>query len=619
MISEIDRNKLSLISGNDARETVAQLVTTKDRIAGSRAEQKSAEQVREKLAPFVDSIVIEHVPITAYDYSQASLYVAEPIGLSVPCIASRLSGSGEGTAPLVDGGFGSRRELDALGDRIRGSVLLLTSRSLFASLEDRMCMCVEARTRGAKCIIYHIEGKDDDVIAAHVSNVDFPTLIISNRSAETLRNLLSGHSEVNVRYSSVIGRSDGTTPNVIGTIVGSEFPNEIIYITAHHDSWFYGANDNLSSVACLIEAAKMFQTYRPRRTIRFVVFGSEESGPTAEETTLFCLGGSWGYSRKHREALVGKQDEIVIGVINGEFMGYSERMQVSSSPELVPLIRDGIANLDSYARACEPPAHWTCSDHFAFHTLGVPSVLFWQSSDMGAGRPSPYYGVYHSDRDDMSMIKPSALEKNGRLMGYLALRLDAIDAPYSTDALCEAGLRGLRTFPDESEIRRVFDDAVSQISNIDRRDERLRRILDFIAAVNTNLYTMVGFGFSNKFETIDDATAKLKDAAGILGQERDMERARAVISTIPNATRYYNFSKAATDRLDKMAEASEAYDRISRYALDLRNIFEAMDGGGVRDDVLSLIRSKIAETVNIREAWCKQYASTLLEVAQRAK
>ena len=164
MISEIDRNKLSLISGNDARETVAQLVTTKDRIAGSRAEQKSAEQVREKLAPFVDSIVIEHVPITAYDYSQASLYVAEPIGLSVPCIASRLSGSGEGTAPLVDGGFGSRRELDALGDRIRGSVLLLTSRSLFASLEDRMCMCVEARTRGAKCIIYHIEGKDDDVI-----------------------------------------------------------------------------------------------------------------------------------------------------------------------------------------------------------------------------------------------------------------------------------------------------------------------------------------------------------------------------------------------------------------------------------------------------------------------
>ena len=174
-------------------------------------------------------------------------------------------------------------------------------------------------------------------------------------------------------------------------------------------------------------------------------------------------------------------------------------------------------------------------------------------------------------------------------------------------------------FRTKAEIRRVFDDAVSQISNIDRRDERLRRILDFIAAVNTNLYTMVGFGFSNKFETIDDATAKLKDAAGILEQERDMERARAVISTIPNATRYFNFSKAATDRLDNMSEASEAYDRISRYALDLRNIFEAMDGGGVRDDVLSLIRSKIAETVNIREAWCKQYASTLLEVAQRAK
>ena len=619
MISEIDRKKLSLISGGDARETVAQLVTTKDRIAGSKAERESAEQVRDRLAPFVDDIVIEEAPVTAYDYSHASLSAAEPIGLSVPCIASRLSGSGEGTAPLVDGGFGTKRELDALGDRIRGSALLSTSVSLFASLEDRMCMCVEARTRGAKCIIYHIEGKDDDVIAAHVSNVDFPTLIISNNSAETLRNLLSEHSEVNVRYSSVVGRSDGTTPNVIGTIVGSEYPNEIIYITAHHDSWYYGANDNLSSVACLIEAAKMFQAYRPRRTVRFVVFGSEESGPTAEETTLFCLGGSWGYSKKHLEALSGKKGEIVVGAINGEFMGYSERMQISSSPELVPLIQDGIANLDSYAQACEPPAHWTCSDHFAFHTLGIPSVLFWQNSDVGTGRPSPYYKMYHSDRDDMSMIRPSALEKNGRLMGYLALRLDAIDVPYSIDALREAGLRGLRTFPDESEIQRVFADAVSQISGIDRRDERLRRTLDFVAAVNTNLYTTVGFGFANKFETIDDATAKLRDAAGILEQERDRQRARAVISTVPNATRYFNFNKAATDRLDKMSETSEVYGRISRYALDLRNIFEAMDGGEAPDDLLPLIRSKIAETTNMRETWCKEYASALLGVAQGAK
>jgi len=70
--------------------------------------------------------------------------------------------------------------------------------------------------------------------------------------------------------------------NVIGEILGSEFPEEIIVVGGHLDSWDNGdgASDDGTGIVQSIEALRLFKVLgiRPRRTIRAVLFMNEESG-----------------------------------------------------------------------------------------------------------------------------------------------------------------------------------------------------------------------------------------------------------------------------------------------------------------------------------------------------
>ena len=70
--------------------------------------------------------------------------------------------------------------------------------------------------------------------------------------------------------------------NVIGELTGSDFPNEIITIGGHLDSWDpgEGAHDDGAGCVQTIEILRAFKAigYKPKRTIRFVLFANEENG-----------------------------------------------------------------------------------------------------------------------------------------------------------------------------------------------------------------------------------------------------------------------------------------------------------------------------------------------------
>ena len=70
--------------------------------------------------------------------------------------------------------------------------------------------------------------------------------------------------------------------NVIGELRGSEFPDEIITIGGHLDSWDAGegAHDDGSGCVQSIEVLRVLKAigYKPRRTIRAVLFADEENG-----------------------------------------------------------------------------------------------------------------------------------------------------------------------------------------------------------------------------------------------------------------------------------------------------------------------------------------------------
>lgn len=70
--------------------------------------------------------------------------------------------------------------------------------------------------------------------------------------------------------------------NIIGELKGSEFPDQIITIGGHLDSWdnCEGAHDDGAGCVQTMEILRVFKAigYKPKRTIRFVLFANEENG-----------------------------------------------------------------------------------------------------------------------------------------------------------------------------------------------------------------------------------------------------------------------------------------------------------------------------------------------------
>jgi hypothetical protein len=109
-----------------------------------------------------------------------------------------------------------------------------------------------------------------------------PAVAIGLQDADWLSNQLEkGAATVSLRTN---GRflPDTIGHNVIGEIRGSEFPNEYITVGGHLDSWdaAEGAHDDGAGCVQTIEILRTLKAigYKPKRTIRFVLFANEENG-----------------------------------------------------------------------------------------------------------------------------------------------------------------------------------------------------------------------------------------------------------------------------------------------------------------------------------------------------
>ena len=75
--------------------------------------------------------------------------------------------------------------------------------------------------------------------------------------------------------------------NVIGEMKGSEYPEEIITIGGHLDSWDVneGATDDGAGIIQTIEILRAYNSigFKPKHTIRFVLFANEENGTRGAE------------------------------------------------------------------------------------------------------------------------------------------------------------------------------------------------------------------------------------------------------------------------------------------------------------------------------------------------
>lgn len=121
------------------------------------------------------------------------------------------------------------------------------------------------------------------VLAYNDSFAKIPAIAISTNDAEWLsRSLKSKRLHYAYVKTNCLMLPDVLSYNVVGEIKGNEFPNEIITVGGHLDSWDLaeGAHDDGAGCVQSIEVIRTIKAIgvQPKRTIRAVMFMNEENG-----------------------------------------------------------------------------------------------------------------------------------------------------------------------------------------------------------------------------------------------------------------------------------------------------------------------------------------------------
>ncbi|MCK5573558.1 MAG: M20/M25/M40 family metallo-hydrolase, partial [Bacteroidetes bacterium] len=207
--------------------------------------------------------------------------------------------------------------------------------------------------------------------------------------------------------------------NIVATLLGKQDPSRVLLLGAHFDcsasrmgssTWNQqwatipapGADDNATGVATLIEIARILSDpasgFTNAYTLKFVAFGSEESGP--------AHSGGHGGSRHYAQEAKFRVENIV-GMISIDMIGYNPAHNyvaiVSDSPSQwlgvnFVAARDEMG-IDLLTNS-SPFPRGTYSDHASFWEQGYPAILLIENA--WPWNNSTYYNAnpfYHTSAD----------------------------------------------------------------------------------------------------------------------------------------------------------------------------------------------------------------------------
>lgn len=212
------------------------------------------------------------------------------------------------------------------------------------------------------------------------------------------------------RFSATIDNKVGTRSvqqwNVIAEIRGSERPGEVVIIGGHYDSWdlAQGVTDNGTGSMAAMEALRIIQAsgLKPKRTIRAILFGSEEQG----------LIGSAEYARMHAAELDSVQAVLVLD--NGAGMITGQALQGRS--EFNQLWIDLLAPVQGIGPMTVREGNKGGTDHLSFIPMGVPSFNFDQ---MTRG----YNHTHHSQVDTYDKVPAWDMRQASTVIAVTAFEL----------------------------------------------------------------------------------------------------------------------------------------------------------------------------------------------------
>ena len=369
----------------------------------------------------VDQVLTEpFVMPNSWQEGATKIELLAPVGFSVRGVSSAWSPAtpqGGVRSEVLDGGSGARGDIFGLGEQARGNILLVRSelvktfRDLAVEQRKATVASREAGEVEAAGVVF-MSTRPHGLLYRHINIVDgkldsTPSALIAREDALRIVRLIEAGKKVLMHLSlpNAIG-GPFQAQNVVAELRGSELPQEIVVVGAHLDSWDLGTGclDNGANVTLVIEVARsvVASGLRPRRSVRFVLFGAEEQG----------LLGSQAYVRDHREELDSHVAVVVhdmgVGRMEGYSLGGRRDIERGLMQAMQPVAGRG-ANAHSYEA-------FFGSDHFDFLLQGVPALVAVQDT-------SDYVPTYHSSADTFDKVDFEDLRHQAGIAAVTVLNL----------------------------------------------------------------------------------------------------------------------------------------------------------------------------------------------------
>ena len=231
-----------------------------------------------------------------------------------------------------------------------------------------------------------------------------PCFALSNPDADQLERIVALGQIPRVHlFSSAAYVPGAHSQNVIADVKGTTRAKEVVLLAAHLDSWDQGtgAIDDGTGTAIIVAAAKLMRDlpHRPQRTVRVVLFGSEE---IAQPNAPFGDFGGSSYAANHLSelpghVLAGESDlgsdrifslALPAAVFHGEFQQATGR--VLTPLGVLPAVR---------------PAEESGADVGPVAKAGVP--LFSLNQDA-----TRYFDIHHTADDTLDKVDRAKLDQN---------------------------------------------------------------------------------------------------------------------------------------------------------------------------------------------------------------
>ena len=276
------------------------------RLSGSVNAERAVKWGRDELIKISDKVWLQPVMVPKWvrgapEYAHIESTPGKTISVPILALGGSISTPSIGIiANVVE--VKSFNDLDKLGEEEVKGKIVFYNRPMDPTIINTFqaySQTVNQRTQGAKyaakygavgVIVRSMTTASDDF--PHTGSMYYddlplnkriPAAAISTNGADLLSSMLSLNKEVKFYFrQNSKNFPDQLSHNVIAEIKGSKYPDEIIVVGGHLDSWDVGdgSHDDGAGIVQSMEVIRIFNSlgYKPNRTIRVVLFMNEENG-----------------------------------------------------------------------------------------------------------------------------------------------------------------------------------------------------------------------------------------------------------------------------------------------------------------------------------------------------